>query len=97
MDRCGGSGTSRPDWLAGLGVVNHVVSIGVELASVNTISNDASPSMLPQVMPAAVQVLRLYRQNVVGIQVSRHLRPQAQALHIVVIFQVMGIAGRCSR
>ncbi len=40
--------------------------------------------MLPQVMPAAVQVLRLYRQNVVGIQVSSHLQQQAQNLYIVV-------------
>jgi len=61
------------------------VSIGVELASVNTISNNASPSMLPQVMPAAVQVLRLYRQNVVGVQMSSDLQRQAQGLHIVVI------------
>jgi len=91
-----GSGPSRPDWLAGLGVVNHVVSIGVELASVNTISNNASPSMLPQVMPAAVQVLRLYRQNVVGIQMSSHLQRQTQGLHIMVILQAMGIAGRCN-
>jgi len=37
------------------------------------------------VMPAAVQVLRLYRQNVVGVQVSSHLQRQAQGLHIVVI------------
>lgn len=81
----GGQAPSRPDWLAGLGVVNHVVSVGVELASVNTISNNASPSMLPQVMPAAVQVLRLYCQNVVGIQVSSHLQHQAQNFHIVMI------------
>ena len=59
------------------------MSVGVELASVNTISNNAPTSMLPQVMPAAVQVLRLYRQNVVGIQVSSHLKQQAQGLHIV--------------
>jgi len=62
------------------------VSIGVELTGVNTISNNASPSMLPQVMPAAVQILRLYRQNVVGVQVSSHLQQQALSLHIVMIW-----------
>jgi len=41
--------------------------------------------MLPQVMPAAVQVLSLYCQNVVGVQMSSDLQRQAQGLHIVVI------------
>ena len=42
--------------------------------------------MLPQVMPAAVQILRLYRQNVVVVQVSSHLQQQALSLHIVMIW-----------
>ena len=67
--------TSSPDGLLQrLRVVDHVVSIGVQLMGVNTIRNNSSSSMLPKVMSAAVQVLSLNGQYVVSIQVCSHLQ-----------------------
>ena len=65
---------SRPDLLCCLGVINNIVSIGVQLTGVNAISHNGTSAMLPQVMSPTVQVCRFNGQDVAGIQVSSHLQ-----------------------